>query len=101
MQLTPEQINDFLAKAILESQIGDVVKGAVERSVADLSKSYNNPFDAVIKREIERIIAAQVQSTYKPILEGGIQSAMAKCLTEDVITNIINAATEKLSRSNC
>lgn len=100
MQLTGEQVNEFLAKAILESQIGDVVKESVNRAVGDLSRGYNNPFDSVIKREVERLIAAEVESTYRPMLEAGIKSAMEKYMTDDVVQTIIRAATEKLSRSN-
>lgn len=99
MQLTGEQINEFLSKAILESQIGDVVKAAVARSLADLSKSYQNPFDAIIKRQIETLIIKEVETTYSPMLETRIKDAMAKHMTEEVVGSIIKAATDKLIRN--
>ena len=100
MQLTGEQINEFLSKAILESQIGDVVKAAVQRTVGELSKSYNNPFDAVIRRAVDDLISKEVEATYRPVLEEGIKKQMAAYMTEDVVSNIIKTATEKLSRSH-
>jgi uncharacterized membrane-anchored protein YjiN (DUF445 family) len=100
MQLTGEQINEFLSKAILESQIGEVVKAAVARSIAELSKSYNNPFDSVIRRAVDDLISKEVEATYRPVLEAGIKEKMAQYMTDDVVQNIIQAATEKLSRSN-
>lgn len=96
MQLTPEQVNDFLAKAVLESQIGEAVQQSVARVMGDLKKSYNNPFDEVIKRHVNAIIDKEVMATYRPILEEGIKEAMKNYMTDDVVEKIINAALEKL-----
>lgn len=96
MQLTPEQVNDFIAKAVLESQIGEVVQKAVKRSIEDLSKSYNNPFDEVIKRHVSAIIDKEVMATYRPVLEAGIKEAMKNHMTDEVVERIISAALEKL-----
>lgn len=96
MQLTPEQINEFVAKAVLESQIGDAVKQSVERVMKDLRQSYNNPFDDVIKRHVVQIIDDEVKRVYRPLLEEGIKAAMAQWATEEVLTKIIDSATERL-----
>lgn len=97
MELTPEQINDFISKAILESQIGKAVQDSVARVVAELSKSYNNPFDAVIKSQVSKLIETEVITTYKPLLEAGIKEAMAEHMTGDVVQKIINSAMEKMN----
>jgi uncharacterized membrane-anchored protein YjiN (DUF445 family) len=99
MQLSPEQINEFLAKAVLESQIGDAVKASIKRVTDELSKSYNNPFDEVIKRHVNNLIDAELLATYRPTLEAGIQKAMASYMTEDVMDKIVTAALEKLRRN--
>lgn len=96
MQLTPEQINEFVAKAVLESQIGDAVKASVARVMEDLRKSYNNPFDEVIKRHVVQMIDAEVLTVYKPMLEAGIKEAMARHMTDETVEKIINAAMERL-----
>lgn len=96
MQLTPEQVNEFIAKAVLESQIGQVVKESVTRSIQELNKSYQNPFDAVIRRQVEALIDAEVQTHYKPILEASIKEAMARYMTSEIVEKIIEAGMEKL-----
>lgn len=98
MNLTAEQINEFISKAVLESQIGDVVKESVQRAIADLGKSYNNPFDVIIKRHVENMIDREVILQYQPKIETGIKEALAKHMSEDIIANIINAAMEKFKR---
>ena len=96
MQLTPEQVNEFLAKAVLESHIGEAVQEAVKRVVADLRKNYNNPFDQVIKQHVNAIIDKEVITTYRPILEEGIKEALKNHMTEEVVERIITAALDKL-----
>lgn len=96
MQLTPEQINEFMAKAVLDSQLGDAVKAAASRVMKDLSATYNNPFDEVIKRHVVQMIDAEVVTTYKPLLEAGIKDAMARHMTDEVVEKIITAAMERL-----
>lgn len=96
MELTGDQVNKFLSDAILKSQIGEVVKKAVEKSIADLSKSYENPFDAVVKREVLNLIEKEVHSQYKPLLEERIKAAMKHWATNEVLDKIVEAATERL-----
>jgi glutamyl-tRNA reductase len=96
MQLTPDQINDFLSKAILDSQIGEAVKESVRRVLDELKKTYQNPFDAVIKKHIEDLIDAELRSTYRPIFEEKVKTAMAEWATNEAFDKIIQAATEQL-----
>jgi uncharacterized membrane-anchored protein YjiN (DUF445 family) len=96
MQLTPEQVNEFIAKAVLDSQIGEAVQGAVKRVMEDLRKNYNNPFDEVVKRHISQLIDKEVMTTYKPTLEAGIKAAMAEHMTGEVVEKIISSAMERL-----
>jgi predicted transcriptional regulator len=98
MELTAEQVNSFIANAILESQIGAVVKGAVDRSIADLSKNYQNPFDQVIKNEVASLIQKEVAEKYRPQLEAGIKASIEKHMTDEVIQKIISTAIDKLGR---
>ena len=73
MELTPEQINSFISNAVLESQIGVAVQESVKRVVAELNKSYQNPFDQVIRNHVSDIIDEQLRTTYKDSLTEGIK----------------------------
>ena len=42
MQLTPEHINEFVANAIMQSQIGDAVKASIQRVMEELMKVYRS-----------------------------------------------------------
>jgi uncharacterized membrane protein YheB (UPF0754 family) len=98
MQLTPEQVNEFISKAILESQIGEAVKASVERVMADLKKSYQNPFDDVIKRHVNQAIEQLIVAEYAPVISERVKSALAEQMTDDMVGKIISHAVEKMQR---
>lgn len=96
MQLTPEQINSFIADAVLESQIGEAVKASVARTVIELTKTYNNPFDEVVKKHVVQLIDKEVMATYLPMLEESIKTALAKYMSDEIVGNIVETAISKL-----
>jgi uncharacterized membrane-anchored protein YjiN (DUF445 family) len=98
MQLTPEQINEFVAKAVLESQIGNAVKDSVARVMKDLQATYNNPFDQVIKHHVSAIIETQLRETYKEQIQAQIRDALAKAVTDDFVQKLVQVAIDRVSR---
>jgi uncharacterized membrane-anchored protein YjiN (DUF445 family) len=98
MQLTPEQINEFVAKAVLESQIGNAVKDSVARVMKDLQASYNNPFDQVIRQHVSAIIETQLQEIYKEQIQAQIKDALAKAVTDDFVQKLVQVAIDRVGR---
>lgn len=99
MNLTPEQVNAFLADAILKSQIGDALNAAVEKVVSDLQKSYNNPFELAIKGKIDVIISELLNTEYREIFKARVAETLKKVLTDELINKIVDAGIEKLRRN--
>jgi NADH dehydrogenase/NADH:ubiquinone oxidoreductase subunit G len=74
----PEQVNAAVAAAVLNSVIGEAMKAAVEKNVADLTKRYDSPVEkavaGVILDEVKRLVhvehaaavAAQVRAYITP-----------------------------------
>jgi uncharacterized membrane-anchored protein YjiN (DUF445 family) len=98
MQLTPEQINEFIAKAVLESQIGNAVKESVARVMSQLQSSYNNPFDQVIKHHVSAIIETQLRETYKEQIQAKVQEGLAKAMTEEFVQRLVQATLDRMNR---
>jgi hypothetical protein len=96
MMLTPEQVNEFVAKAVMDSEIGLAVQESVKRVMADLRKSYDNPFDAVIKRHVIDAIDKELVTNYGDDIRQGVQKALKSYISEEIIEKIVTAATEKL-----
>lgn len=94
--LTPEQVNEFISKAVLDSQIGVAVQESVKRVIAELTKTYNNPFDVVIKKHVDEEIERILRTVYADQIEIGVKAAMAKVFTAEYITKIADAGLERL-----
>lgn len=100
MQLTPEQINEFIANAVLESQLGEAVKASVARVMDDMRRSFSNPFDEVIKRHVAKVVEELVSTQYRTVLEEGIKTRLAEAMTDEVFEKIIEAAIERFKRNS-
>lgn len=98
MQLTPEQVNQFLAEAIIKSKIGDAVEACVAKVVKDLQSSYNNPFETAIKAEVSNIIVTVLREKYHDEIKTRVTAALAVKLTDDAIGELIDAAWKKSRR---
>lgn len=96
MQLTPEQVNDFIANAVLESQLGVAVKESVDRAVRDLSRGYDNPFDKVIRQFVENLISSELRENYLPRIADEVKQTMENYVTDEIVQKIVEAGMEKL-----
>jgi hypothetical protein len=53
VDINAENINKTITEAISKSAIGVELEKVIKKQVAGLSKSYNNPLDAVVGQEIQ------------------------------------------------
>lgn len=86
INIEPEQINQMVSQAILESVIGEKMKAAIEKELAKLSSSYDNPLEKVVAEEIRIILIDLLRS--EPYYEQ-INAAVKKELTEEAIAQIL------------
>lgn len=100
MQLTPEQINEFISKSVLESQIGEAVKAAVKKQIDNLSKSYDNPFDVVIRNIVTEQIHEIVTAQYKDQLRDRVERAIAAAMTEEMFDRIVSSALDRFKQNS-
>jgi hypothetical protein len=98
IQLTPEQVNQFLADAILRSKIGEAVEVAVKDVVTKLSAQYNNPFTAVIEQEVRSLLIKEIRDNYSEKLSEQIRVSLKTLLTDTVVNEIILAALRQLRK---
>lgn len=93
--LDPEAINRYVAAQIAESALGDALKAAVDKEVAELSKSYNNPFEQVIRTHVITEIQRLIREEHAPAIAEILKAKM----TPEVVERIANAAWDAMERS--
>jgi hypothetical protein len=96
MELTAEQINNFIATAVLDSQLGTFTRAAVQKAVDDMSKSYQNPFDGAIRNHIQILIEQELKTVFKPVLEAKVKAALANVVTDEMLQKIVEAGIERI-----
>jgi hypothetical protein len=97
IDLTPEQVNDFLSKAVLESQIGTAVKASVDRVLKELGDSYKNPFDSAIRTIVLKQIETEVLTKFRPTIEASVRKSLESHLTDEIVKKIISVVMEKMT----
>jgi hypothetical protein len=92
IEVSSEAVNKMVVDAIMNSAIGATLNEVVSKKVADLGKSYNNPIELEVDRQIRLIIHEIVEEKFKPIIRATVENA----LTEDLGQRISLAAWSSL-----
>lgn len=93
INITPEQINEMIREAVMNSSIGAVIKDQVKSAVDGLSSHYNNPIEEAAKKEILHIIVEIMRS---PEMHEKIKSLVINSMTDEFISQITNSAFREL-----
>ena len=56
LKIDPEAVNKLVADAVLNSAIGEAVKKAVEKEIANLNRGYDNPLESVVRNHVAEIV---------------------------------------------
>lgn len=87
-----DAVNKMVTDAILESAIGKTLREVVEKKVADLGESYNNPIELAVDREVQLLVSSMVNEKFKPL----IASRVTELMTDEMVSRISTAAWESL-----
>lgn len=94
LKADPEQINQWLAQAILDSQLGKTLK--------DLAQQALGKYD--FRQQVERTLQAMVAEEARKLVENdpetrkAIEKALAELLTPELIARTVANATRNLHR---
>lgn len=91
-KLDPAVVNKYVSEQILNSQLGESLRQLINKTIEDVSKSYNNPFEHVIKQHVANAIEHCVTTQYKE----KIREEVKKRVTEDKIDQIVEAMWSRL-----
>lgn len=93
VNITPEEINKFIADKILQSKLGETLDARVKEVVSKLSQSWDNPYDALIRGEINDRIKEIIEKDYKTYIEEEVK----KRITTEMVDRYIENAWKKLT----
>jgi hypothetical protein len=69
VDVNAEQINQAVAEAIAKSVVGEKIKEFIEKSLKDMTSSYGNPIEPVVRNLVLESVRDYLVANYKPKLE--------------------------------
>ncbi len=88
IKISPEEINKFIADAILQSSLGPSLDARVKEMVSKLSSSYDNPFDVLIKAHIHNEVGTILTRDYKEYIHSKIKEKLTDKMVDDLIEKL-------------
>lgn len=92
LEIKPDDINRFVADAIVKSALGDAVRKQIDAALANLNSSWDNPLKKMIETEVAQIVARTIRETYGEQLKARIADKVAEQVADEIIDKIVNAA---------
>lgn len=93
IEIKPEDIDEHLKKAIIESAVGKGIQAEIVKELNRIFSGYDSPIKdlirGVIRKHIEQIVSQQEQQ---------IREAVLKLITPDVIESIIDTGVSNFMR---
>ncbi len=95
LKIDPEAVNKLVADAVLNSAIGEAVKKAIEKELANLSRSWENPLEIVVRHHVADIARKVLIEEHGQAIREKIAAALAEKLSNDFIDRVCEKAAEK------
>lgn len=95
LKIDPEAVNKLVADAVLNSAIGEAVKKAVEKELANLSRGYDNPLESVVRNHVAEIARTVLREEHGPAIREKIAAALAAKLSDDFMDRVCEKAAER------
>ena len=84
VQIDAKTINDTIAHAIATSAIGEQLQASITKVVGELSRSYDNPIEKVVRSEVHKCIQDIITSEFGE----QIKTAVHDKITDSFVTEI-------------
>ena len=95
LKIEPEAVNKLVADAVLNSAIGESVKKAIEKEVANLTRSYDNPLESVIRNHVAEIARTVLREEHGEFIKERIKEALAAKLSDEFIDSVCEKAASR------
>lgn len=89
-----EQINKYMADKLIESSIGEALKDVIDKEIKNLTSSYNNPVEPVVKNHIRNAVSNFIGDEYREKIQGIVREK----LTDEFVQDLIDRLWDKFIR---
>ncbi|MCB0385913.1 MAG: hypothetical protein KDD43_11015 [Bdellovibrionales bacterium] len=87
-----QDINDYVAKAVIDSKLGELVRVNVNKVLQEIDKGWNSQLEQAIQKCIHGVVQDYIQLH----LSDQIKEFCRAKVTDDFIREVVNRAWEKM-----
>jgi hypothetical protein len=92
IKISPQDIENAVTAAIIDSSLGAALHGIVQQEIKDLASSYpEGRLRKAIRTEVQRIVLGTIRDEYAPHLKEAIRELMSDEFIKDVTRSAIEA----------
>lgn len=98
ISVEPSAINEYLARQIIDSALGERLKETVEEALKQLGKYGNDPLKSAIVSEINTNIMQLVRTEYASQIESAVREQMTPEFINSLVTDFMASITTRVDR---
>lgn len=96
ISVDPQIINSMVAEAIVKSAIGEQLKSAIDKAVANLANSYNNPIEQVIRQHIATAAGEILRTSHFDAIRTAVAERLAAKISTNFLDNVVEEAIRRM-----
>lgn len=99
INLDPEQIEQYIVQAVIDSALGDVVKEEVQKaldSLREVPMRRRGVIAVAIEAEIQKIVLQVLRNEYTDKLRAAVREQMTETYVNTVVSAAVQAVHDKL-----
>lgn len=93
VNITPEQINQYFANAVLNSALGAHIKEVIEKKLKDLS--WRNLIEGVVEQEIRDATQRFITTEYAEILHNAVKEKVTADFTIALVDKVLDGVLKR------
>lgn len=98
ISVDPASVNEFIAKKLLESTLGDRLNELVEQAIKDMGSYSSNPLKSAISAEINKALVEYVREKYSEKIKAFVDEKMTDEFISSMVTGFMSTLTNKVDR---
>jgi len=98
ISVDPAAINEYVAKQIIESALGERLQETVAEALRQLKSYSNDPLKSAVQSEINKQIVKLVNTEFAPQIEAAVREAMTPEFIQSLATGFVASITAQIDK---
>lgn len=98
ISVDPAAINEYVAKQIIDSALGERLKETVEEALKQLGRYGNDPLKSAVQSEINQQVINLVRTEFASQIEEAVRAAMTPEFISGLATQFVSSITARIDR---